>query len=156
MCLPEFGQAWTSKSKRRNKWKHRGFNTPASRDAIRSLDQFIKVECQLFEHVWKDVDTKEALRIQVEINCSSMPLKTKVTMMRRTSTSWWSMQPIGRLKKGKQKAREADGTHIAQALIDGSGHVHNITAIDHALPPLRLVIEEKQTKGISTSLTQSG
>jgi hypothetical protein len=51
------------------------------------------------------------------------------------------------LEKGKQKAREAYGTHIAQALIDGAGPAHKITAIDHALPPLRLVIEERTKDG---------
>ena len=51
------------------------------------------------------------------------------------------------LEKGEQTAREADGNHVAQALIDGAGPAHKMTAIDHALPPLRLVFEEQTNEG---------
>ena len=51
------------------------------------------------------------------------------------------------LEKGKLKAREVYEENLAQALRNGAGPAHKITAVDGALPPLRLVIEEETSEG---------
>ena len=51
------------------------------------------------------------------------------------------------LEKGKQKAKEVYEENLAQALRNGAGPAHKMTAIDKALPPLRLVLEEQTAEG---------
>ena len=53
-----------SLSKWQSKW---AFETDAGKDAIEKLNQLIEMQGQLFEHVWKDIDEKEALQILFEI-----------------------------------------------------------------------------------------
>ena len=48
---------------------------------------------------------------------------------------------------GRKKAREALEDHLARALKDGAGVAHKMTAIDAALPPLRLVMAKANTEG---------
>ena len=50
------------------KWQSTGaFNTDAGKDAIKKLNEFINMEGQLFEHVWKEIEEREALHVRVEI-----------------------------------------------------------------------------------------
>ena len=51
------------------------------------------------------------------------------------------------LEKSKQKANESYEEHLPQTLRNGAGQAHKKTAVDSALPPLRLVIEEKTKEG---------
>ena len=51
------------------------------------------------------------------------------------------------LEKGKQQANEAYEENLSQALRNGAGPAHKMTAVDSALPPLRLVIEEETSEG---------
>ena len=75
MALPGGGdvctRVWASmkvKVDSLRKWMKKGaYDTAAAKDAINRLEQFMVGEGQLFEHVWKDVEPKLALRIQVEI-----------------------------------------------------------------------------------------
>ena len=45
---------------------------------------------------------------------------------------------------GKQKARETIEEELAEALRNGAGPAHKMTATDSELPPLRLVIRTKK------------
>jgi len=75
MVLPGGGdvctRVWASmkvKTEALRKWMQKGaYRTAAAEDAILRLEQFMVGEGQLFEHVWKDVEPKLALRIKVEI-----------------------------------------------------------------------------------------
>ena len=51
------------------------------------------------------------------------------------------------MNKGKAKAKEAYEDQVAQSLKNGAGAAHKRTAIDHALPPLRLTFREKDKQG---------
>ena len=55
-------------------------------------------------------------------------------------------------EKGRQKAKKAYEDRITQALINGAGPAHRMTAVDHMLPPLRLTVE-KTTKEGKTFIT---
>ena len=51
------------------------------------------------------------------------------------------------IDKGKAKAKEAYEEQVAHSLKNGAGAAHRRTAIDHALPPLRLTFKEVSNKG---------
>ena len=51
------------------------------------------------------------------------------------------------LEKGKVKAKDAFDESLAQALRNGAGPAHKRTAVDHALPQLRLTIEKENKEG---------
>ena len=46
-------------------------------------------------------------------------------------------------EKGRQKANKALEERVSKALLNETGPAHKMTAIDHALPPLRLTIEKQ-------------
>ena len=49
--------------------------------------------------------------------------------------------------KGKEKAKQAFEASLTAALRGGAGPAHKMTAVDHALPPLRLIFEETTKEG---------
>ena len=51
------------------------------------------------------------------------------------------------LEKGKDKAKRAFEAKLEVALKGGAGPAHKMTAVDHSLPPLRLIFEEKSETG---------
>ena len=51
------------------------------------------------------------------------------------------------MNKGKAKAKEAYEDQVAQSLKNGASAARKRTAIDHALPPLRLTFREKDKQG---------
>jgi len=76
MVLPGGGdirtRLWASMSVKVNslaKWQKSGvFETSASKDAMRRLEQFALEEGELGEHTWEDISDNEALQMKVEIS----------------------------------------------------------------------------------------
>jgi len=131
-----------------NKWQKAGaYNTDAGKDAIKKLTSFINVEGQLFEHAWKDIEVKEALRIRVETSVLLDSFEDKKPCEAKDLIRAVDQITNSALEKGKLKAKEAYEENIAQALRNGAGPAHKITAVDSALPPLRLVVEEETKEG---------
>ena len=131
-----------------NKWQQAGaYNTDAGKDAIKKLTSFIDVEGQLFEHAWKDIEVKEALRSRVETSVLLDSFEDKKPYEAKDLIKAIDRISNNALEKGKLKAKEAYEENVVQALRNGAGPAHKITAVDGALPPLRLVIEEKTKEG---------
>ena len=59
------------------------------------------------------------------------------------------------MDKGREKAKNAFEANLATALKGGAGPAHKMTAVDHTLPPLRLIFEEETQGGTNTSQTLS-
>ena len=111
-----------------------------------SLEKFMFAEDDLYEHVWKDIESKEALRVKVEINCFINAYESKQEYNTSDLRKLIDLITNRSLGKGKQKAKEAYQENLAQALRDGAGPAHKLTAVDHALPSLRLIFEEKKQR----------
>ena len=155
MVLPGGGdlttRVWASMRVKINslvKWQALGAReTSAATDAITQLEDFATGEGEVMEHIWKDVPEKEALQIKVEtiFLIDSFGNREKYNaddllklMDRRCRQS---------LERGKQKAKEALEERISKALLNGAGAAHRMTAVDHALPPLRLTVKKQLTTG---------
>ena len=146
MVLPGGGdvstRVWASmrvKTESLRKWMHKGaYRTAAASDAIDKLEEFIGGEGQLFEHVWKDIEPKLALRIKVGIVFLIDAFEKKEIYNTSEITKLMEGMTDRAMNKGKAKAMEAYADQVAQSLKNGAGAAHKRTAIEHALPPLRL------------------
>ena len=105
------------------------------------------MEGQLFEHAWKDIEEREALHVRVETTSLLDAFEDKKPYDANELIKALDRFFGKALEKGKLKAREAYEENLAQALRNGAGPAHKITAVDGALPPLRLVIEEETKEG---------
>ena len=75
MVLPGGGdlttRVWSSMRVKVNslaKWQDKwAYSTSASKDAIEQLEQFTMNERGMLTHVWKDIQPRDALRVNVDI-----------------------------------------------------------------------------------------
>ena len=58
------------------------------------------------------------------------------------------------MSNGKKKTREAFEEKVTQALRNGAGAAHRMTAVGAALPPLRLAIRSTKANGEVEYLTE--
>ena len=130
------------------KWKALGSRqTSAAKDAIDKLEEFSFGEGEVIKHVWKDIPEKEALQVKVEIISLTEAFEKRLPYDAKEIQKLFNLITNRAFEKGKQKAKEALEERISKALLNGAGPAHKMTAIDHALPPLRLTIEKQVTTG---------
>ena len=155
MVLPGGGdlttRVWASMKVKINslvKWQALGSRTTsAATDAINQLEEFTVGSSGLLEHIWKDVPEKEALQIKVETIFLIDAFEKKEPYNANDLQKLVDLRTKRSLETGKQKAKEALEERISKALLNGAGPAHRMTAVDHALPPLRLTIEKQLTTG---------
>ena len=130
------------------KWQALGARqTSAANDAIDRLEDFTRGEGELFEHIWKDIPEREARQIKVEPIFLIEAFEKQEPYNAKDIQKLFDLITNRALGKGKQKAKEALEERISNALMNGAGPAHRMTAVDHALPPLRLTIEKQLTTG---------
>ena len=78
--------------------------TAASKDAVCSLEKFIEAEGDLYEHVLKGIEAKEALRTNVEIHYFIEAFEHKQEYNAADLRKRMDLIAIRSLGKGKQKA----------------------------------------------------
>ncbi len=105
------------------------------------------MEGNLFEHVWKEIEEREALQVRVEIAFLLDAFEDKTFYDTKELMETLDRITNKALEQVKQHPNEAYEDTLAQALRNGAGPAHKMTAVDGAFPPLSLVIGEETSEG---------
>ena len=105
---------------------------------------FLEERGQQSEHAWKQIEGSEYIQAKCELTFlhaaleegKSYPMDTLNPLLKKICEKSRA--------RGLVKAREAQANELAKSLKGGAGAAHKLTAIDSALPPLRLFIEMKK------------
>ena len=127
------------------KWSQAGIrSTSALIDALKRLDNFAHGDHQLDAHAWKIATDKETLQFQCEVVFLQDAWETNEKYDVKDLLELAGNLVDRAIGQGRKKAKEAFEDQLAQALRNGAGPAHKMTAIDTALPPLALTIRRKK------------
>ena len=102
---------------------------------IQSLEEMSMEEGDLGKYTWEGVSEQEALQVKVEISFLIDAFESRGKY--KTDELQDLVKTIKNrcFEKGRQKAKQAYEDRLTQALLNGAGPAHRMTAIDHMLPP---------------------